>query len=876
MYFDFLWSCESKTRLNMGNSTYGIMSARMRSVKYSSLCFTLLSLMILIGNGQTFDNNNVVLVLESHTQAQHPDLSKYRCTLKTSQIQISKIVNDLIDNDTDHNSSDIEVPLQFYENQQFFILGFNDMCTYIQNNTFNQHYNKKTYQLPMPLLLDNPNDFYNLEQLTDDEISFIKEIESFDNNNNNNSNPFDIDITRMNNLFKLADFLQMERLVTIIAARQASLMMNMNKQQMIDWLIENPTTKKQITTDNNNNNNNNDNNLKMVPLLLSQTQSFGLHDINSKEECIVKYHSALLQHILQFLSCFDINTFSSISDEFYQLANELNILQSTIDPMIKILTNNYDSTCLSLTNREVAFYKPFLTLAQSRWSKNQNDTYDRLKTMPNDKISTSVYSNPDTFESGEGFQYALLACSNLSDYFFMMMTCDIYHNDSLYIHDYNFDEYGRAPGIEPDYNVVSFKFANFAQQVNMFAQSRNIAHIDMTFTKHDLSSFEDLIGINNITNIRKLIILGSPLSLTDFEQIYDIRNQLEHLEISHSGSITNMQFLSKLKSLKYLGLKNNPLHAFDLSVLKELTDLRTIEICFHTLKYTSNTKCVDFSFLNNVPNLNTFDLSANEIQCIDNFMTIQTHSNLETVSLYGNGISSLNLNAFQGTNIKKIHLQHNKLSNFIDNDNATQFQSCLDFNSFDNMKQLQWLDLSSNEIACIKNFESIQQHTQLTHLDLHNNHLWSMIDFTKFEDSKPLMNSLKEVNLADMNLTYTIHNDDCLDLKFLEFMPNTRMLDLSKNKIECVDNVSILQRQDINLERLYLDSNNLTSFDLADLIGSNIQRIDLSSNGLSFESLKNFDNDTLSKISPGKRLSIYIYGKDDIIRYMWQYRIWIY
>ena len=164
------------------------------------------------------------------------------------------------------------VPLPYYKNQQFIKSAFNDMRFYIQNNTFNQHFDEEQYQLPLPLLLDNQDDFYDLEQLTYDEISliFIKHVESLNDNN----------MERMNNLFKLADFLQMERLVTIIGARQPSSMINMNKQEMIDWLMDSHNTKTQMATDNNNN----DNNLKMISLLLAETQS---KDDNDNEECTI-------------------------------------------------------------------------------------------------------------------------------------------------------------------------------------------------------------------------------------------------------------------------------------------------------------------------------------------------------------------------------------------------------------------------------------------------------------------------------------------------------------------------------------------------------------------------------------------------------------
>ena len=60
--------------------------------------------MIFIINGVTFnDNDNVVLVLESHVQDQ--DLNKYRCTAKKSQLRALQIVYHLVDSDNNDQSN---------------------------------------------------------------------------------------------------------------------------------------------------------------------------------------------------------------------------------------------------------------------------------------------------------------------------------------------------------------------------------------------------------------------------------------------------------------------------------------------------------------------------------------------------------------------------------------------------------------------------------------------------------------------------------------------------------------------------------------------------------------------------------------------------
>lgn len=160
----------------------------------------------------------------------------------------------------------------------------------------------------MPLLLNHSNDFYNLTSLTNQEISFMKKLESFDDKNNN---PFTINMTRMNNVFKIADYLQIKR-------------------------------------------------------------------------------------------CFDIHTFASISQTCYDNVDELKSIKVTMDPMIKTLTRNNDSTCLSRTRPELIFYKPFLTLPRSKWSDDQNVTFHWVQTMTAGITFTGAYFKALYFDARRG------------------------------------------------------------------------------------------------------------------------------------------------------------------------------------------------------------------------------------------------------------------------------------------------------------------------------------------------------------------------------------------------------------------------------------------------------------------------------------------
>ena len=365
---------------------------------------------IVMANTQSLDDNSIVLFLQSDDR--HLDLDDYRCKVPKSQTRHSTFVTQLIAEEIDqHGDHDIEVPLSYDVRKQFWENGFNSMCNYLQTVTFYQDYDQH-YQLPTPLLLSNSNEFYNgvKDQLTNQEIEFMKEVESFDdnysydnnhNNNNNNNNVFDIFMTRMDSLFRIAEYLQMERLFTIIAARQASLMIGMNKQQMIDWLMDGPNTKTPMIFDNDNNECNNDrkdnnHNEIMIPLL-SQTHSSNTNRKCTKKENdsivninqITKYNWARLKEMLPFFSCSAIHTFASISKKFEEFVNEWwnTSTIANIDSMIKVLTSNSESTCLSLTNQEALFYKPFLMLRQDQWSDNQTYTYSKLQRLTNVRLS---------------------------------------------------------------------------------------------------------------------------------------------------------------------------------------------------------------------------------------------------------------------------------------------------------------------------------------------------------------------------------------------------------------------------------------------------------------------------------------------------------
>ena len=206
------------------------------------------SILLSILNWKTqplYDSKSNKMVLCLRSQDEDIDLNKYRCKVLKTPIKHSQFVTNVIQEETDVDQhGDIQVPLPCHKTFEFHKIGFNDMCNYFQNVMFYQDYDEY-YQLPMPLLLNDSYDFYNdlTDQLANQEIVFSH----FDDSNNIN-HPFKMNISRIDNLFKIAEYLQMDRLFTIIAARQATLIMNMEKNTMvIDWLMHKNNNKTRTT-----------------------------------------------------------------------------------------------------------------------------------------------------------------------------------------------------------------------------------------------------------------------------------------------------------------------------------------------------------------------------------------------------------------------------------------------------------------------------------------------------------------------------------------------------------------------------------------------------------------------------------------------------
>ena len=169
-------------------------------------------------------------------------------------------------------------------------------------------------------------------------------------------------------------------------------------------------------------------------------------------------------------------------------------------------------------------------------------------------------------------------------------------------------------------------------------------------------------------------------------------------------------------------------------------------------------------------NLRALDLSCNAITKVENL----TNSGLKELKLYGNMISTV-AGLLDLTNLETLSLQHNKISSISD--------------GFMSQKKLKTLRLDSNQLSVIEP-RDFNYCRSLESLDLSYNFLESLsaVKFASLlQDLSAVGNRLRKVDCSG-NVTLV-------------------ELDLSFNQIEDVSGISTL----VNLHILRLTSNNITS-----------------------------------------------------------------
>lgn len=178
--------------------------------------------------------------------------------------------------------------------------------------------------------------------------------------------------------------------------------------------------------------------------------------------------------------------------------------------------------------------------------------------------------------------------------------------------------------------VVTFKDKNLEQQIrdNINKPTGNIYKSDVekiTHLKADNENIQDISGIENLVNLKKLSLTGN--------------------------KITNLKPLKDMINLTNLNLDNNEIN--DISVLRNLTNLTRLTLCHN--------KITNLDSLKNLSKLQILSLSENEVTDIS---PLKEFSNLNTLYLAYNKINDLTP-LKELSNLNVLYLQYNNFKNVV-------------------------------------------------------------------------------------------------------------------------------------------------------------------------------------------------------------------
>ena len=206
--------------------------------------------------------------------------------------------------------------------------------------------------------------------------------------------------------------------------------------------------------------------------------------------------------------------------------------------------------------------------------------------------------------------------------------------------------------------------------------------------------------------------------------------------------------------------------------------------------YNLNWKIKDWTFITHLINLESLEISFNEI---DKITFLNNLINLKSLDLRVNQISDSSFLS-NLTGLQSLYLGSNKIS---------------DYSFLENLTGLQSLDLGKNQIS---DYSFLEKLTGLQSLYLGDNQI-SDISFLE-----------KLTGLQSLNLTFSQISDIC----FLENLTGLQSLDLSYNQIS---DISFLENL-TGLQSLDLSSNQISDISFLEKL-KGLQSLDLSSNQIS-------------------------------------------
>jgi len=289
------------------------------------------------------------------------------------------------------------------------------------------------------------------------------------------------------------------------------------------------------------------------------------------------------------------------------------------------------------------------------------------------------------------------------------------------------------------------------------------------------------------------------------------------------------KFIERLKKLRVLycnGDYDVVWEIIDISNLSTLINLQTLDI--------SSNQLTDISALSNLSNLSSLNLYSNQLKDISplsnlsNLVSLDLHQNkLTDISPLSNlsNLSDLSLRSNQLTDISALSNLSN-LSHLVLHQN-----NLVDVSPLSNLSYLLYLGLALNDLTDISPLSNL---SKLSYLDIHANQIsdiyplsnlidleYLCLELNRISDISPLSN-LINLNGLDLNVT------EVSDISPLSNLINLKELNLDNNELLGISALSKL----VNLNRLSLVGCNLTDISgLSNLL--NLNKLDLSNNKIS-------------------------------------------
>ena len=300
-----------------------------------------------------------------------------------------------------------------------------------------------------------------------------------------------------------------------------------------------------------------------------------------------------------------------------------------------------------------------------------------------------------------------------------------------------------------------------------------------------------LTGISSLKDLIELIFLdlrGNNLADTDVTFLKELKG-LTSLNLSWNKKIKDVTFLKELKGLTSLDLSYNNLTDGDVTFLKELKGLTALYLS------DNNLTDGDVTFIKELKGLTSLDLSDNNLTDGD-ITFLKELKGLTALYLRSNNLTDGDVTFLKELKgLTALYLSDNNLK---------------DVTFLKELKGLTALDLRSNNLTDV-DITFLKELKGLTALDLRSNNL---TDVTFLKELK----GLTALYLRSNNLT---------DITFIKELKGLTSLDLSDNNLTDGDITFLKELKGLTV--LYLSSNNLTDvFFLKDM--ENLQYVDLSEN----------------------------------------------